>query len=96
MLCDMLERIGESEVKEMQERRNAGEEERLWSSSQLELAPVRFGCCVIDIPLQKAVSRAQFLIFSQNSFFAELEILRTTFPSKKLGNRCINQLMRAI
>ena len=74
MFCDMLERIGESGVKEMQERRNAGEEERLWSSSQLELALARFGCCVSGIPLQKSVSRWQFSIFFQNSFFAELEI----------------------
>ena len=43
MFCDMLERIGESGVKEMQERRNAGEEERLWSFSQLELSLARSG-----------------------------------------------------
>ena len=47
-------------------------------------------------PLHKDVSRAQFSIFFQNSFFAELEIRRTTFSKKKIGNRCINKLVRAI
>ena len=50
----------------------------------------------VDIPLQKPVSRTEFSIFFQNSFFTELEIQRTIFSKKRIENWCINELLRAI
>ena len=50
----------------------------------------------VDIPLQKPVSRTEFSIFFQNSFFTELEIRRTIFSKKRIENWCINELVRAI
>ena len=68
---------------------NAGEEKCWRGGKALVILSAWIGssqiwCCVIGIPLQKAVSRAQFSIFFQNSFFAELEIWRATFPKKKI------------
>ena len=96
MFCDMLQRIGESGVKEMQERRNAGEEERLWSFSQLELSLARSGVVWLASLYKKLSHGRSFQYFFKILFLLNWKFEGLHFLKKKIGNRCINKLVRAI
>ena len=74
----MLKKIRESGVEEaLKNKKGSGQSDPVFLAIENN---------TVDIPLQKPVSRTEFSIFFQNSFFTELEIRRTIFSKKRIEN----------